>query len=434
MKIAIIGTGYVGLVTGTCFAETGNHVTCVDIDAEKIKKLNSGKITIYEPGLELLFHRNVQQRRLAFTTDLAAGIKGAKIIFLALPTPPGENGSADLKYVLKVAYDLGELLQDYVVVVDKSTVPVGTADLVMAEIAKNAKSSFDVVSNPEFLREGVAVEDFMKPDRVVIGASSITAEEVMRQLYAPFVRQGNPIIFMDIKSAELTKYAANAFLATKITFMNEIANLCELMGADVDAVRKGIGTDSRIGKRFLFAGIGYGGSCFPKDVRALSKSAEDVQYPFELLNSVMKVNENQKQKLISPLEKSLGNLTGKTIAIWGLAFKPYTDDIREAPALENIRILLEKGAHVRAYDPEAMENVREVLGSNIYYALDEYDAIDGAEALMIMTEWPVFRMPDFDLISRRLKNKLIFDGRNLYDLDQMEKLGFTYHSIGRKVV
>tara|TARA_B110000503_G_scaffold143711_1_gene247460 strand:- start:101876 stop:103180 length:1305 start_codon:yes stop_codon:yes gene_type:complete len=434
MKIAIIGTGYVGLVTGTCFAETGNHVTCVDIDAEKIKKLNSGKITIYEPGLELLFHRNVQQRRLAFTTDLAAGIKGAKIIFLALPTPPGENGSADLKYVLKVAYDLGELLQDYVVVVDKSTVPVGTADLVMAEIAKNAKSSFDVVSNPEFLREGVAVEDFMKPDRVVIGASSITAEEVMRQLYAPFVRQGNPIIFMDIKSAELTKYAANAFLATKITFMNEIANLCELMGADVDAVRKGIGTDSRIGKRFLFAGIGYGGSCFPKDVRALSKSAEDVQYPFELLNSVMKVNENQKQKLISPLEKSLGNLTGKTIAIWGLAFKPHTDDIREAPALENIRILLEKGAHVRAYDPEAMENVREVLGSNIYYALDEYDAIDGAEALMIMTEWPVFRMPDFDLISRRLKNKLIFDGRNLYDLDQMEKLGFTYHSIGRKVV
>ena len=434
MKIAIIGTGYVGLVTGTCFAETGNHVTCVDIDAEKIKKLNSGKITIYEPGLELLFHRNVQQRRLAFTTDLAAGIKGAKIIFLALPTPPGENGSADLKYVLKVAYDLGELLQDYVVVVDKSTVPVGTADLVMAEIAKNAKSSFDVVSNPEFLREWVAVEDFMKPDRVVIGASSITAEEVMRQLYAPFVRQGNPIIFMDIKSAELTKYAANAFLATKITFMNEIANLCELMGADVDAVRKGIGTDSRIGKRFLFAGIGYGGSCFPKDVRALSKSAEDVQYPFELLNSVMKVNENQKQKLISPLEKSLGNLTGKTIAIWGLAFKPYTDDIREAPALENIRILLEKGAHVRAYDPEAMENVREVLGSNIYYALDEYDAIDGAEALMIMTEWPVFRMPDFDLISRRLKNKLIFDGRNLYDLDQMEKLGFTYHSIGRKVV
>jgi UDPglucose 6-dehydrogenase len=434
MKIAIIGTGYVGLVTGTCFADTGNHVTCVDIDAEKIKKLNSGKITIYEPGLELLFHRNVQQRRLAFTTDLAAGIKGAKIIFLALPTPPGENGSADLKYVLKVAYDLGELLQDYVVVVDKSTVPVGTADLVMAEIAKNAKSSFDVVSNPEFLREGVAVEDFMKPDRVVIGASSITAEEVMRQLYAPFVRQGNPIIFMDIKSAELTKYAANAFLATKITFMNEIANLCELMGADVDAVRKGIGTDSRIGKRFLFAGIGYGGSCFPKDVRALSKSAEDVQYPFELLNSVMKVNENQKQKLISPLEKSLGNLTGKTIAIWGLAFKPHTDDIREAPALENIRILLEKGAHVRAYDPEAMENVREVLGSNIYYALDEYDAIDGAEALMIMTEWPVFRMPDFDLISRRLKNKLIFDGRNLYDLDQMEKLGFTYHSIGRKVV
>ncbi|MEP0366636.1 MAG: UDP-glucose/GDP-mannose dehydrogenase family protein [Cyclobacteriaceae bacterium] len=435
MKIAVVGTGYVGLVTGTCFAETGNHVTCVDIDEAKVNKLKSGKVTIYEPGLEVLFERNIRQGRLDFTTNLEEGIEGAKIIFLALPTPPGEDGSADLKYVLKVADDLGPLLKDYTVVVDKSTVPVGTADKVTAAISKGAKVDFDVVSNPEFLREGVAVEDFMKPDRVVIGAASEKAMKVMKQLYTPFVRQGNPIIFMDVKSAELTKYAANSFLATKITFMNEIANMCELLGADVDMVRKGVGTDTRIGKRFLFAGIGYGGSCFPKDVQALAKSASQVNYDFKILNSVMEVNDIQKEKLIDPLKAYFDNdLSGKTIAIWGLAFKPYTDDIREAPALENITKLLSMGAKVKAYDPEAMENVQGIFGDKIYFAADEYDALKGADALMIMTEWPVFRTPEFDKLSASLANKVIFDGRNLYDLGQMEELGFEYYSVGRKTV
>ncbi len=435
MKIAVIGTGYVGLVSGTCFAETGNHVTCVDIDVNKVEKLRNGKITIYEPGLEVLFERNLRQGRLEFTTDLQEGIKGAKIIFLALPTPPGEDGSADLKYVLKVADDLGPILEDYTVIVDKSTVPVGTADKVHAAIAKNAKVGFDVVSNPEFLREGVAVEDFMKPDRVVIGAESEKAVKVMENLYAPFVRQGNPIIFMDVKSAELTKYAANSFLATKITFMNEIANMCELLGADVDMVRKGVGTDNRIGKRFLFAGIGYGGSCFPKDVQALAKSASQVDYDFKILKSVMDVNQEQKEKLIEPLKSYFGgNLEGKTIAVWGLAFKPYTDDIREAPALENITKLLSLGAKIKAYDPEAMENVEGIFGDKIYFAKDEYDALGDADALMIMTEWPVFRTPEFDQLSELLKNNVIFDGRNLYELSQMEEMGFTYYSIGRKTV
>ena len=434
MKIAVIGTGYVGLVTGTCFAETGNHVTCIDIDANKINKLKAGTITIYEPGLESLFQRNLNQKRLFFTTDLAEGIKGAKIIFLALPTPPGEDESADLQYVLKVADELGGLLDHYTVVVDKSTVPVGTAAKVNQAIAKKAKVSFDVVSNPEFLREGVAVDDFMKPDRVVIGTASSQAEVVMQQLYAPFVRQGNPIIFMDIKSAELTKYAANAFLATKITFMNEIANLCSLLGADVDAVRQGIGTDTRIGKRFLFAGTGYGGSCFPKDVKALSKSAQEVAYEFDMLKAVIKVNDQQKIKLIEPIESYLESLKGKTIAIWGLAFKPYTDDIREAPALANIDLLLEKGATLRVYDPEAMKNVRELMGYQIYYAEDQYDALDDADALMIMTEWPVFRTPDFSIVGSKMKNKAIFDGRNLYGLNQMKKLSFTYYSIGREFI
>ncbi|MFY0605723.1 MAG: UDP-glucose/GDP-mannose dehydrogenase family protein [Cyclobacteriaceae bacterium] len=433
MKIAVVGTGYVGLVTGTCFAETGNHVTCVDIDEKKVEMLSNKQITIYEPGLEVLFERNIRQGRLDFTTNLAEGIKGAKIIFLALPTPPGEDGSADLKYVLKVAEDLGPLLDEYAVIVDKSTVPVGTADKVHAAISKNAKVDFDVVSNPEFLREGVAVDDFMKPDRVVIGAESEKATKVMDKLYAPFVRQGNPIIFMDIKSAELTKYAANSFLATKITFMNEIANMCELLGADVDMVRKGMGTDTRIGKRFLFAGIGYGGSCFPKDVQALAKSASQAAYDFKILNAVMDVNAIQKEKLIEPVKEYFGgNLSGKTIAIWGLAFKPYTDDIREAPALENITKLLSMGANVRAYDPEAMDNVQEIFGDKIYFANDEYDALAGADALMIMTEWPVFRTPEFDKVGAALSNKVIFDGRNLYELGQMEELGFTYHSIGRK--
>jgi len=435
MKIAVVGTGYVGLVSGTCFAETGNHVTCIDIDEKKVNKLKNKQITIYEPGLEVLFERNVRQGRLDFTTNLEEGIKGAKIIFLALPTPPGEDGSADLKYVLKVAEDLGPLLEDFTVIVDKSTVPVGTAEKVTAKIQQKAKVDFEVVSNPEFLREGVAVEDFMKPDRVVVGAESEQSIKLMEQLYAPYVRQGNPVIFMDVRSAELTKYAANSFLATKITFMNEIANMCELLGADVDKVRKGIGTDARIGKRFLFAGIGYGGSCFPKDVQALAKSANEVEYDFKILNSVMDINKVQKQKMIDPLTAYFGgNLAGKTIAVWGLAFKPYTDDIREAPALENIKVLLDAGANVRAYDPEAMENVKEQHDFDIYFANDEYDALKGADALMIMTEWPIFRTPAFDRIKEELSNNVIFDGRNLYDLSHMEELGFEYYSVGRKTV
>ena len=435
MNIAVVGTGYVGLVTGTCFAETGNHVTCIDIDVEKVKMLKDGMVPIYEPGLEALFERNIKQKRLSFTTSLNEGIKGAQIIFLALPTPPGEDGSADLKYVLGVANDLGPLLEDYAVIVDKSTVPVGTAEKVSAAIAANCKVDFDVVSNPEFLREGVAVEDFMKPDRVVVGTKSERAMKLMEKLYAPLVRQGNPVIFMDEKSAELTKYAANSFLATKITFMNEIANLCELLGADVDAVRKGIGTDTRIGKRFLFAGIGYGGSCFPKDVQALAKSSSEVNYDFKILNSVMAVNTNQKTSLIPKLKEYFnGDLRGKTIAMWGLAFKPYTDDIREAPALYNIEALLAEGATVRTYDPEAMKNVKKVFGDKITFCEDEYEALEGSDALMIMTEWPVFRTPEFEQIEAKLKNKAIFDGRNLYSIEEMKERGFTYISIGREYV
>ena len=435
MRIVVVGTGYVGLVTGTCFAETGNHVTCIDIDNAKVEKLNNKQITIYESGLEALFKRNIRQGRLEFTTSLEEGIKGAQIIFLALPTPLGEDGFADLQYVLKVAKDLGPLLTDFTVIVNKSTVPVGTAKKVEVEVEKGAKADFAVVSNPEFLREGVAVEDFMKPDRVVIGAEEPRSVELMGKLYAPFVRQGNPIIFMDTQSAELTKYAANSFLATKITFMNEIANLCELMGADVDKVRNGIGTDTRIGNRFLFAGIGYGGSCFPKDVQALAKSSSKVDYDFKILNSVMSVNKTQKLKLIEPITKYFnGDLSGKTMAVWGLAFKPYTDDIREAPALENIRTLLSKGAKIKAYDPEAMGNAKGVFEDEIYFANNQYDALQDADALMIMTEWPIFRTPEFEKITSALKNKVIFDGRNLYDLSQMEELGFEYYSIGRKTI
>lgn len=432
MKIAVVGTGYVGLVTGTCLAETGNTVTCVDINEDKVKKLQSGIIPIYEPGLDILFNRNTAQGRLKFTTSLAEGIEDAKIIFLALPTPPDEDGSADLKYILGVADDLGKLIKNYVVVVDKSTVPVGTAEMVRERIARNATCEFDVVSNPEFLREGVAVEDFMKPDRIVIGTSSEKAKKIMEQLYLPFVRQGNPIIFMSERSAEMTKYAANAFLATKITFMNEIANLCEKVGANVDDIRRGIGADSRIGKRFLFAGVGYGGSCFPKDVQALAKTAEDNRYDFKILKSVMAVNASQKTKLIEPLKNYFGgNLKDKQIAVWGLAFKPYTDDIREAPALDNIRILLEQGAKVRAYDPEAMNNVKQLLGDKIEYAESPYGALLNSDALLIMTEWPVFRTPDFEVVASLLKNKAIFDGRNLYEPQEMQDMGFHYVSIGR---
>lgn len=435
MKIAVVGTGYVGLVSGTCFAETGNHVTCIDIDEKKVAKLKSGQIPIYEPGLDVLFDRNIRQGRLEFTTDLKEGIEGAKIIFLALPTPPGEDGSADLQYVLRVAEDLGPLLKEYTIIVDKSTVPVGTAEKVKEKVALNAMVDFDVVSNPEFLREGVAVDDFMKPDRVVVGVETEKAQKVMETLYGPYVRQGNPIIFMDIRSAELTKYAANSFLATKITFMNEIANLCEKLGADVDAVRRGVGTDSRIGKRFLFAGIGYGGSCFPKDVQALAKSATDAEYDFKILKSVMDINAGQKLKLVDKIEAHYGkDLTGKTFAMWGLAFKPYTDDIREAPALYNIEELVSRGAKIKAYDPEAMENVKGVIGDKIEFASDEYDAADGADALLIMTEWPVFRTPEFKKLETLLKEKVIFDGRNLYELENISSLGFKYYSIGREVV
>jgi len=435
MKIAVVGTGYVGLVTGTCFAETGNQVTCVDIDKNKIDMLNNGQLTIYEPGLDTLFERNIKHGRLSFTTSLAEGITDAKIIFLALPTPPGEDGSADLKYILKVADDLGPLLKDYTVIVDKSTVPVGTAEKVRERISANSKVAFDVVSNPEFLREGVAVEDFMKPDRVVIGTSSERAKEVMDQLYGPLVRQGNPVLFMDERSAELTKYAANSFLATKITFMNEIANICELLGADVDMVRIGIGTDSRIGKRFLFAGIGYGGSCFPKDVQALVKSSQEVNYDFKILNAVEEINQKQKVILLNRMKTYFeGNLKGKTIAVWGLAFKPYTDDIREAPALINIKELIKMGAKVQAYDPEAMENVRKLMGEKITLCSDEYDALKNADALLIMTEWPEFRTPSWEKIDTTLKNKVIFDGRNLYETYLMKKLGFKYFSIGRQDV
>lgn len=422
------------MVTGTCFAETGNTVTCVDIDKEKVDKLSSGKITIYEPGLEILFERNIRQGRLSFTTDLKEGIKGAQIIFLALPTPPGEDGSADLKYVLGVAEQLGGLLEQYTVIVDKSTVPVGTAERVIEKVKKKARVEFDVVSNPEFLREGVAVDDFMKPDRVVIGTSSERAVKIMNTLYAPFVRQGNPILFMDERSAELTKYAANAFLATKITFMNEIANLCEKLGADVDAVRKGVGTDSRIGKRFLFPGIGYGGSCFPKDVQALAKASDESQYDFKILKSVMEVNATQKTKLIPQLKMHFGDLKGKVIAAWGLSFKPHTDDIREAPALQNIGALLEAGAIIRAHDPEAMDNVKKVLGSKISYHDNPYDAATGADAILISTEWPEFRAPDFGKLASLMKGKTIFDGRNLYELKDMKDQGFKYISVGRRTV
>ena len=432
MKITVVGTGYVGLVTGTCFSETGNKVTCVDIDKNKVDKLSNGQITIYEPGLEKIFLRNIKEGRLTFTTELEAAIEGAEIIFLALPTPPGADGSADLKYVLGVADHLGKILKDYKVIVNKSTVPVGTADKVSAAIAKNYKGEYDVVSNPEFLREGVAVDDFMKPDRVVVGTRSERAKKLMSDLYAPFVRQGNPVIFMDERSSELTKYAANSFLATKISFMNEVAQLCERMGADVDMVRRGIGSDDRIGKRFLFPGIGYGGSCFPKDVQALIMSSDEVKYDFEILKAVEKVNANQKLHLVEKIKVHFkGDLKGKHIALWGLAFKPNTDDIREAPALSIIDALTTMGATIAAYDPEAMPNVKAQIGDKIKYAGSQYEALSGADFLIIATEWSEFRTPDFERIEKEIKNKIIFDGRNLFEVSKMKELGYHYESIGR---
>jgi len=432
MKIAVVGTGYVGLVTGTCFAETGNKVVCVDIDQSKVEKLSSGKITIYEPGLEKLFLRNIKEERLVFTTSLVSVVEDVEMVFLALPTPPGADGAADLKYVLGVAEELGKLIKGYKVIVNKSTVPVGTADKVRAAIAKNYRGEFDVVSNPEFLREGVAVEDFMKPDRVVIGTQSERAKKLMSELYAPFVRQGNPIIFMDERSSELTKYAANSFLAMKISFMNEIAQLCERMGADVDMVRRGIGSDERIGKRFLFSGIGYGGSCFPKDVQALIKSATEYTYDFKILKAVEKVNANQKVHLVEKIKSFYqGNLKGKHFALWGLAFKPSTDDTREAPALSMIKALLQEGATITAYDPEAMSNVQQELGTKINYAQSQYQALEGADALLIATEWSEFRTPDFERIGQLLLSKVIFDGRNLFEVAKLQQLGYQYISIGR---
>ncbi|MNK30081.1 UDP-glucose 6-dehydrogenase TuaD [compost metagenome] len=435
MKIAVIGTGYVGLVTGTCLAETGNDVICVDINEAKVKQMQAGEVPIYEPGLDLLFHRNIEQERLTFTTNLAEAVKDAQIIFMALPTPPGGDGAADLSYILGAAKDVSKLITEYKVIVNKSTVPVGTADKVKAVFTENTSIEVDVVSNPEFLREGVAVDDFMKPDRVVLGTKSERAKKLMTEVYAPYVRQGNPILFMDERSSELTKYAANSFLATKITFMNEIANLCELVGADVDAVRRGIGSDDRIGKRFLFPGVGYGGSCFPKDVQALVKSSDDYAYDFQILKSVMEVNERQKTILVDKVLKYYkGDIKGKHFALWGLAFKPETDDIREAPALYIIDELVKNGATVTVFDPEAMGNVKNILGDKVNYAKNQYEALEGAEALLIATEWSVFRNPDFDKIESILKNKVVFDGRNLYDLQKMIDLGYYYNSIGRKLI
>lgn len=432
MKVAVIGSGYVGLVTGTCLAEAGNHVTCVDIDADKVKALKAGKITIYEPGLDVYFKRNTEEGRLKFTTRYN-GVGDADVVFMALPTPPGEDGSADLQYVLAAAKSLAKTLKGRTVVVDKSTVPVGTAEIVATEIKKHTTAKFDVVSNPEFLREGFAVEDFMKPERIVVGVNTQRAREVMEELYAPFIRQGNPIYFMDARSAELCKYAANSFLATKISFMNEIANLCELLDADVDQVRLAMGADSRIGKRFLFPGIGYGGSCFPKDVRALHKTANEHDYDLRILDAVMEVNENQRDILPTKISRHFDDkLEGKKIAVWGLAFKPDTDDMREAPAITIIEALLGEGAEVVAYDPEASANAKKLFGKRIGLASDAYSALDEADALVICTEWSEFRSPDFELIKKQLNKAVIFDGRNLYRPEQMKKLGFKYYSIGRK--
>ncbi|MCK0108299.1 UDP-glucose/GDP-mannose dehydrogenase family protein [Flavobacteriaceae bacterium S0825] len=433
MKIAVIGTGYVGLVTGTCLAETGNEVLCIDIDANKVKKMQQGEVPIYEPHLDVLFERNIKAGRLKFSTSLDEGLQHGDIIFLALPTPEGGDGSADLSFVLGVAKEIGKKLQSYKVIVDKSTVPVGTADKVTEVISKETTVDFDVVSNPEFLREGFAVDDFLKPERIVIGSESERAIDLMKKLYKPFVRSGNPIIVMDERSAELTKYAANSFLATKITFMNEIANFCEKVGADVDKVRVGMGTDSRIGKRFLFPGIGYGGSCFPKDVKALHKSGKDAGYQFDILNAVIKVNDVQKKILIPRIETHFkGDIRGKTFAVWGLAFKPETDDIREAPSLYIIEDLLQKGANIQVFDPEAMPNVKRKFGDKLNYTLNKYEAAANADALIICTEWSIFRTPDFNRLKKELNAPVIFDGRNLFDIEDMQNEGFQYNSIGRK--
>ena len=434
MKIAVIGTGYVGLVTGACLSDTGNHVCCVDNDPFKVSRLRSGMITIYEPGLQTVFERNWKNGNLTFTTSLAEGIETAEIVFLALPTPPGTDGSADLSYILEAAADVGKLLKDYKLIVDKSTVPTGTAEMVYDAIAKHYCGHFDVVSNPEFLREGFAVEDFMKPDRIIIGTDTERPKRLLQDVYAPFVRQGNPIIFMDPRSAELTKYAANAFLATKISFMNEVANLCEELGADVDMVRYGLGTDERIGKRFLFPGIGYGGSCFPKDIRSLIFESKKVNYDFEILEAVSRVNQKQRYLIVKKMLRYFNDVQGKHFAVWGLSFKPNTDDIREAPAIEIINTLLDLGATISAFDPEAMPNVQRLLGDRIHLAPNPYACLDGADALVIATEWNEFRTPDFDQIISLMNEPVVFDGRNLFDVRTMGEKGFYYESVGRTTV
>lgn len=439
MNISIIGTGYVGLVSGTCFAEMGNNVVCVDNSPEKLKKLKNAEVTIYEPGLDIIFLRNIEKKRLTFTGDLKEAVLNTEVIFLCLPTPQGEDGSADLKYVLGVAGDIGKILKEsktkeYKIIVNKSTVPVGTAKLVEDEIKKYGIDNFDVVSNPEFLREGFAVEDFMKPDRIVIGSESRRALDIMRQIYEPFVRQGNPILEMNTASSEVTKYAANSYLAMRITYMNELANFCEAVGADIDLVRKGMGTDNRIGKRFLFAGIGYGGSCFPKDVNALIKTSTDKGSEMKILKVVDEVNKAQKLLLYKKVIYHFGNIKGKHFAVWGLAFKPNTDDMREAPSVIIIKELLKSGATVSAYDPAAMETAKFELGNTIEYSENEYSVLKNADALLIMTEWNEFRNPDFDKIKSALKNPVVFDGRNIFTPSKMKESGFVYYSIGRRSV
>ena len=435
MNIAIVGTGYVGLVTGTCLADFGNHVICVDIDEKKVEMMREGHVPIYEPGLEEVFLRNIKANRIEFTTNIKDALDVCDVVFLALPTPPGEDGSADLSYVIGVANQIGELMTSYKVIVNKSTVPVGTADKVHEVIASKTTIEFDVVSNPEFLREGYAVQDFMKPSRVVVGTSSQKALDMMNRIYKPLTEAGIPVIAMDEKSSELTKYAANSFLATKITFMNEVANFCELVGADVDKVRLGMGSDDRIGNRFLFPGIGYGGSCFPKDVKALVKSGKQENYQFKVLEAVEEVNQTQKVILVPAIKEYLGgSLQGKKIAMWGLAFKENTDDIREASSLDMIEELTNQGASVIAYDSAAMSNVKRAIGDKIEYGDDMYEILNDADVLLVVTEWSEFRNPKYEVIAEKLKNKAIFDGRNLYDLEVLEEKGFFYKSIGRKTV
>ena len=438
MKITIVGTGYVGLVTGTCFSEVGIDVTCVDIDQKKIDGLKEGIMPIYEPGLETMVLKNVEKGRLSFSTSLKESIQNSEAVFIAVGTPPGEDGSADLKYVLAVAREVGQHMNDYLVVVTKSTVPVGTAEKVKSAVAeelqkRNSDLTFDVASNPEFLKEGAAIQDFLKPDRIVVGIETEKGQKTMEKLYKPFLLNGHPIIFMDVPSAEMTKYAANSMLATKISFMNDIANLCEIMGADVNMVRKGIGSDSRIGTKFIYPGVGYGGSCFPKDVKALIKTAQENGYPMRVLQSVEDVNDDQKSVLVNKVKKHFGSdLSGMTFAVWGLSFKPKTDDMREAPSIVIINQLLALGAQVKAFDPVAMEEAHKDLGDTITYTKDEYEALVDADALLLVTEWPEFRVPNFTVVNKLLKNKIIFDGRNVYDQDEMKELGYTYYGIGLK--